>query len=83
MIVTSPASLNTAVQEETSDDNAQPDNLVRDVQAELMRRGYYAGKASGLVNPGFQAALRRFQTDQRLVSSGLINQATLYALGLN
>lgn len=61
----------------------QPDSLVQDVQSELIRRGYLAGKATGLVTADFQTALRRFQTDQNLASSGLINQASLYALGLN
>lgn len=63
--------------------DAQPDTLVQDVQSELIRRGYFAGKATGLVTKDFQVALRRFQQDQNLASSGLINQASLYALGLN
>lgn len=63
--------------------DAEPDRLVQDVQSELTRRGYYAGEATGLVTKDFQVALRRFQTDQNLAGSGLLNEATLYALGLN
>lgn len=69
--------------ESTQGPDAEPDSLVQDVQSELIRRGYLAGKVTGLVTKDFQTALRRFQTDQHLASSGLINEATLYALGLN
>jgi hypothetical protein len=74
------------VEPPASSGNALPpeaNSLVEHVQEELAQRGYYAGKVNGIVTRDFQDALRRFQSDQRLVPSGLINQASLFALGLN
>lgn len=63
--------------------SGEPDGLVQEVQTELTRRGYFRGKSDGVVTNAFRAALSRFQADEQLVTSGLINQATLFALGLN
>lgn len=60
-----------------------PDSVVEAVQEELARRGYFAGKADGALGAASQEALRRYQKDQRLAPTGGVNEATLFALGLN
>jgi hypothetical protein len=73
----------TAADNRSAPPQSQPDVLVQDVQRELANRGYFSGKINGLVSAAFSEALRRFQADQRLAATGLLNQATLFALGLN
>lgn len=60
---------------------AAPD-LVRDVQRTLGAKGYDAGAPDGVYGPGTEQALRKFQRDQRLNSTGQIDVQTLAALGL-
>ena len=59
------------------------DSVVEAVQAELARRGYYVGRPDGIAGNATVEALRRFQADLHLRPTGRINQATLFALGLN
>ncbi len=63
--------------------NTGSDSLVEAVQAELARRGYFAGKIDAVYNDATHRALQRFQTDQRLSATGRINEATLHALQLD
>lgn len=56
--------------------------LVRDVQRSLGSRGYDPGAVDGVYGSGTEAALRRFQRDQNMASSGQIDAPTLMALGL-
>lgn len=56
--------------------------LVRDVQRTLGSRGYDPGAVDGIYGGGTESALRRFQRDQNLTSSGQIDSQTLAALGL-
>ena len=60
-----------------------PDSLIEAVQAELARRGYFAGKVNAMYGPTTREALRRFQTDEGLAATGRINEATLHALELD
>lgn len=61
----------------------EPNSLLEAVQTELAHRGYYPGQPDGLPGPATTEAIRRFQTDLRLRPTGKVNQATLFALGLN
>lgn len=60
-----------------------PDSLVEAVQSELVRRGYFEGQPDSMYTPATREAIRRFQTDQRLPTTGRINEATLHALHLD
>ena len=64
-------------------DLAGANSLVEAVQAELLRRGYFSGHPDGVFRAGTGEALRRFQENHGLASTGLVNEATLFALGLN
>ncbi len=61
----------------------EPNSVLEAVQIELLDRGYFVGTPDGLQGPATAEAIRRFQTDQRLRPTGKVNQATLFALGLN
>lgn len=60
-----------------------PNSLVEAVQVELVRRGYFGGRPDGVFGVDTGEALRRFQENHGLATSGMINEATLFALGLN
>lgn len=51
------------------------------VQRQLAQRGYYKGGIDGQFGPASKSALKRFQRDNDLKSSGLIDGPTLEALG--
>ena len=55
---------------------------VADLQRDLSRRGFSPGRVDGLWGPETEAALRRFQTANRLQTTGDADQATLQALGM-
>jgi hypothetical protein len=50
------------------------------VQSELSKRGYYEGPIDGVIGAGSRRAIRSFQTDQGLPSTGSINRKLLSAL---
>jgi peptidoglycan hydrolase-like protein with peptidoglycan-binding domain len=55
----------------------------REIQAALAARGYLPSEgATGVWNQESSDALRRFQTEQNIESSGKINSLSLIALGL-
>jgi Putative peptidoglycan binding domain len=56
--------------------------LVRSLQSELRRHGYYSGAVDGILGPATQTALQQFQVDRRQSPTGLIDQPTLSALGI-
>jgi peptidoglycan hydrolase-like protein with peptidoglycan-binding domain len=56
--------------------------LLRNVQRTLSERGYNAGPADGIYGGSTQQALRNFQRDQKLNSSGQLDSQTLAALGV-
>lgn len=60
-----------------------PDSLVEAVQSELSNRGYYKGKVDAMFNDDTKEAIRKFQSDNQLTATGLLNNATLTMLGLN
>lgn len=53
------------------------------VQRQLAERGYYKGGIDGQFGPASKSALKRFQRDNDLKSSGLIDEPTLKALGFD
>jgi peptidoglycan hydrolase-like protein with peptidoglycan-binding domain len=57
--------------------------VVRSIQRELRRLGFYRGTADGVWGSRSQEALARFQESRGLQASGEFNPATLSALGLD
>ena len=68
---------------EARPEESGPDSLVEAVQDELAKRGYFAGKVDAMYGESTREAIRRFQTDQKLATTGRINEATLHALKLD
>ena len=54
--------------------------LVSDIQAELARQGFYAGRADGVLGPETVAAIRAFEGERGFVVSGAADEALLTAL---
>lgn len=61
---------------------AYSDDLAVDVQRQLRRRGYYYGAIDGDVGPGTRSAIRAYQYDRGLVTTGRIDRALLRSLGI-
>ena len=59
---------------------ATPANDVTAAQQRLKDRGYYTGPVDGVIGPNTEAALRRYQRDQRLRVTGKLASPTLRAL---
>lgn len=57
-------------------------DMVRDIQRRLSQRGYDTGPVDGIYGDSTQSALRNFQKDQNLKSSGQLDEQTLAALGV-
>ena len=49
------------------------------IQIALSRRGYYRGPIDGVIGPASEAAIRSFQTDNRLAVTGTVNRSLLQA----
>jgi hypothetical protein len=60
----------------------EPGRVLRNVQIELRRMGYYRGAIDGLIGPMTRSALTRFQRDNGLPVTSRIDGPTLAALGL-
>lgn len=58
------------------------DSQVSDVQSALAREGYYDGAINGKLGPATRNALRRYQRDHGLETTGSINRAVRDALRL-
>ena len=58
-----------------------PGQVMSDVQAELARRGYYYGAIDGTYGPQTRAALLRYQRENGLATTGMVDQPTLESLG--
>jgi hypothetical protein len=56
--------------------------FIRSVQKSLAERGYYAGPVNGLMDATLGDAIGRFQADQRLPVTGLVDPRTATALGV-
>ena len=54
----------------------------REIQQALVDKGYYKGAVDGAWTSESQDALRRFQADQSLTSTGKLDSLSLIALGL-
>ena len=66
-----------------SNSSAHPsDNTVRSAQMALNGQGYDAGQVDGQFGPTTQSAVRRFQAERGLNQSGVLDNATLTALGV-
>ncbi len=52
------------------------------VQVELERKGYYGGSIDGVIGPGTQQAIAKYQSDNGLPPTGKINEALLKSLGI-
>ncbi|MBA2431416.1 MAG: peptidoglycan-binding protein [Chthoniobacterales bacterium] len=60
----------------------EPGRVLRNVQIELRRMGYYRGAIDGLIGPMTRSALTRFQRDNGLPVTRRIDGPTLASLGL-
>lgn len=58
------------------------DPLVSQVQSELARKGYYRGAIDGSLGPVTRSALRQYQLNHGLESTGRIDQPVIAKLGL-
>lgn len=58
-------------------------STVRDVQQALQSKGFDVGTIDGVMGPRTQAALRQFQQQQGMTSSGRLDQQTLSALNVS
>jgi hypothetical protein len=54
----------------------------KEIQQALYEKGYLKSEPSGVWDNDSQAAMTRFQTDQKLPSTGRITAASLIGLGL-
>jgi hypothetical protein len=62
--------------------NLLPDQVIVNVQRALQDRGYYGGGISGALSPATRRAISAFQADEGLEVNGVVDGATVYALGL-
>jgi Putative peptidoglycan binding domain len=62
------------------DYSGQSRSMTEDVQAELRRQGYYRGRIDGVIGPSTREAIRSFQEDRGLPSTGRIDRALLHAM---
>ncbi|MGY8914667.1 MAG: His-Xaa-Ser repeat protein HxsA [Flavobacteriales bacterium] len=53
------------------------------VQIALMTEGYYSGKIDGILGPMTREALKQYQRDKQLKSTGTMTSETLNALGIS
>ena len=62
--------------------NLLPDQVVVDVQNALKQLGYYAGDVNGSLGVNTRRALTAYQQDYGLDATGVVDEATVRALGL-
>jgi hypothetical protein len=78
-----------AWQDNSSQDNGSQygaeywNNLAMSVQTKLADQGYYDGQIDGVIGSGTIEAVRKFQTDHGLPTTGKIDPKLLNALGIN
>jgi peptidoglycan hydrolase-like protein with peptidoglycan-binding domain len=56
--------------------------FIRSVQQALKEKGFNAGPADGVMGPHTEAALRKFQSANRLQATGQLDSSTVAALGI-
>jgi hypothetical protein len=59
-----------------------PDKVIADVQAVLQDMGYYRGEVDGLLGPLTREALTKYQTDNGMTVTAVIDEPTLDALNM-
>jgi hypothetical protein len=59
-----------------------PDKVIASVQAALQEMGYYKGEVDGLIGPLTRDALTKYQTDNGMTVTAVIDEPTLDALGM-
>jgi len=59
-----------------------PDKVIADVQAALQEMGYYKGEVDGLIGPLTRDALTKYQTENGMTVTAVIDEPTLDALGM-
>lgn len=57
-------------------------DLNKQVQENLRERGFYSGPVNGVVGPNTQAAIAQFQLSIPMPASGMLDDTTLAALGV-
>jgi len=62
--------------------NLLPDQVIINVQSALKQLGYYAGDLNGSLGVGTRQALTAYQQDYGLEATGVVDEATVRALGL-
>jgi Putative peptidoglycan binding domain len=62
--------------------NLLPDQVIVNVQRALKELGYYAGDISGSLGVNTRSALAAYQQDYGLETTGVVDEATVRALGL-
>ena len=62
--------------------NLLPDQVIYNVQRALKELGYYTGALNGSLGPATRAAISAFQEDNDLEITGVVDEATVEALGL-
>jgi hypothetical protein len=59
-----------------------PDRVIADVQAALQEMGYYKGEVDGLIGPLTRDALTKYQTDNGMQVTAVIDEPTLDSLNM-
>lgn len=62
--------------------NLLPDQVIVNVQRALQNLGYFGGAVSGSLSPATRRAISAFQQDNGLEINGVVDEPTVYALGL-
>jgi peptidoglycan hydrolase-like protein with peptidoglycan-binding domain len=62
--------------------NLLPDQVIVNVQRALQELGYYSGGINGALSAATRQAISAYQQDEGLEVNGVIDEPTVYALGL-
>lgn len=63
--------------------NGSQGEVVKQIQQKLKNWGYYDGNVDGIYGEKTTAAVRQFQSKNKLTADGVVGQQTLNALGIN
>ena len=66
----------------TGSEDADPGQVVANVQSALQQEGYYTGDVDGILGPLTRAALAQYQEAQGIEPTGAIDEPTLASLGM-
>ena len=59
-----------------------PGDVVSETQQALAAQGYYSGPIDGIIGPMTRSAIQRYQIDHGLAATSVIDEQTLYSLGI-